>query len=107
MALRIGLPGSSAFQNDGLDVPVILQCRAPRETNPRGHWGPNCFLRNSLFFASLVVLVCLGPLKSMADIPRWHRSICTGAGVTHCTLSIGHRWRRGEVPFWENHVWAH
>jgi hypothetical protein len=44
MALRIGLPGSSALQNDGLDVPVILQCRTPQETNPKGHWGPNYFL---------------------------------------------------------------
>jgi hypothetical protein len=24
-----------------------LQCRTPQETNPKGHWGPNCFLRNS------------------------------------------------------------
>ena len=47
MALRIGLLRSSALQNDGLDVPVILQCRTPQETNPKGHWGPNYFLRNS------------------------------------------------------------
>jgi hypothetical protein len=47
MALRIGLLRSSALQNDGLDVPLILQCRTPQETNPKGHWGPNYFLRNS------------------------------------------------------------
>jgi hypothetical protein len=27
-----------------------LQCRTPRETNPKGHWGPNSFLIKSLFF---------------------------------------------------------
>jgi hypothetical protein len=49
MSLRIDLPGSSALQNDGLDVPVILQCRAPQETNPKRHGGPNYFLRKSCF----------------------------------------------------------
>ena len=49
MALRIGLPGSSALQNDAHFKPVILQCQTPRETNPKGHWGPNCFLIKSLF----------------------------------------------------------
>ena len=49
MALRIGLPGSSALQNDGHIMPVILQCRTPQETNPKGHWGPNCFFIKSLF----------------------------------------------------------
>jgi hypothetical protein len=64
MALRMGLLRSSALQNDGLDVPVILQFRTPQETNPKGHWGPNCFLRkSSLFVSSLVVLVCLGSFK--------------------------------------------
>ena len=29
MALRIGLLRSSALQDDGLDAPVILQCRTP------------------------------------------------------------------------------
>ena len=29
--------------------PVMLQCRTPQETNPKGHWGPNCFLIKSLF----------------------------------------------------------
>ncbi len=50
MALRIGLPGSSALQNDGHIVPVTLQCQTPRETNPKSHWGPNYFLGKSLFF---------------------------------------------------------
>jgi hypothetical protein len=27
----------------------MLQCRTPRETNPKGHWGPKYFLRKSLF----------------------------------------------------------
>jgi hypothetical protein len=44
MALRIGLPGSSALQHDWLHAPVILQCRIPQETNPNGHWEPNYFL---------------------------------------------------------------
>ena len=39
MAFRIVLLTSSALQNDGLDVPVILQCRTPQETNPKGHWS--------------------------------------------------------------------
>ena len=50
LALRIGLLRSSAVQNDGRIKPVMLQCRTPRETNPKGHWGPNYFLRKSLFF---------------------------------------------------------
>ena len=51
MALRIGLLRSSALQNDGLDVPVILQFRTPRETNPKGHWGPKYFLGKSIMNA--------------------------------------------------------
>ncbi len=34
---------------------VILQCQAPRETNPKGHWGPN-----HLFIKSLFLLKCAG-----------------------------------------------
>ena len=41
MALRIGLLESSALQNDGFGVPVILQCPTLQETNPKGHSGPN------------------------------------------------------------------
>ena len=37
MALRIGLLRSSALQNDGRIKPVILQCRTPQGTNPKGH----------------------------------------------------------------------
>ncbi len=39
MALRIGFPGSSALQNDGFDVPAILQCRTLQETNTNGQLG--------------------------------------------------------------------
>jgi hypothetical protein len=46
IALRMRLLRRSALQNDGLDVPVILQCRTPQETNPKGHWVPNYFLIN-------------------------------------------------------------
>ena len=49
MALRIGLLRSSALQNDGFDAPVILQCRTPQGTNPKGHWGPHYFFIQSLF----------------------------------------------------------
>ena len=49
MALRIGLLRSSALQNDGRITPVILQCRTPQETNPKGHWGPIYFFIKSLF----------------------------------------------------------
>ncbi len=49
MALRIGPLRSSALQNDRLDAPVILQCRTPQETNPKGHWGPHYFFIQSLF----------------------------------------------------------
>jgi len=59
IALRIGLPGSSALQNDGFDVPVILQCRTHRETNRKGLWGPN----KIIVFASSLVMVCIGPLS--------------------------------------------
>jgi hypothetical protein len=50
MALRIGLLGSSALQNDGHIKPVILQCRTPQETNPKGHWESTCLLIKSLFW---------------------------------------------------------
>ena len=49
MALWIGLLRISALQNDGLDAPVILQHRTPTETNPKGHWGPNCYFIKLLF----------------------------------------------------------
>ena len=45
MALRIGLLGSSALQNEGQDMPVILQSRTPQVTNPKSHWVPNCILK--------------------------------------------------------------
>ena len=60
MALRIGLPGSSAMQNDGHIKPVMLQCRTPRDTNPKGHWGAKLLLEKTSSFSSPVVLVCLG-----------------------------------------------
>ena len=49
MALRIGLLRSSAQQNDGRIKPVILQCRTPQETNPKGPWGPTLSFITSLF----------------------------------------------------------
>ena len=52
MALRIGLLGSSALQNDGLDAPDILQCRTPQETNPKGHWGAKLLFDQILVFVS-------------------------------------------------------
>ena len=30
-----------------------MQCRTPRETNPKGHWGPNYFLIKILVFVAL------------------------------------------------------
>ena len=47
MALRINPLGSAALQNDGQILPVILQCRTPQGTNPKGHWGPNYFFIKS------------------------------------------------------------
>ncbi len=52
MALRIGLLTTSALQNDGLDVPVILQCRTPQETDPKGQWGANLIFDKILVFVS-------------------------------------------------------
>ena len=49
MALRNGLLRSSALQTDGLDKPVMLQCRTPQGTNPKGHWGTTCVFIKSLF----------------------------------------------------------
>jgi hypothetical protein len=49
---RIGLPGSSALQNDGLIVPAILQCRNHWETNPNNQWEPTKVLRKSIFSVS-------------------------------------------------------
>ncbi len=54
MAVRIGLLRSSALQNGGLDVSLILQCRTSQETNPKRHWGSNYFL---LLFDQILVLV--------------------------------------------------
>ena len=36
-------------KNDGHIKPVILQCRTPRETNPKGQWGP---VGASVFFST-------------------------------------------------------
>jgi hypothetical protein len=65
MGFRIHLLRSSALQNEGLDVPVSLQCRSPQETpilraigaklwfdkivvvflpgGPGMSWAPQCF----------------------------------------------------------------
>jgi hypothetical protein len=50
MALRIGLLGISAVHNDKGDVPIILHCRTPQETNPKSHWGSIGFLIQSLLW---------------------------------------------------------
>ena len=50
MALRIGLNGFKVIWPQWLDVPVILQCRTPQETNPKGHWEPNYFLGKIIVF---------------------------------------------------------
>ena len=47
MALRSGLLRGAALQNDGHIKPAILQCQTLQETNLKGHWGPNFFLRIS------------------------------------------------------------
>ena len=89
MALRIGLLRCSALQNDGLDLPVILQCRTHRETNPKGHWGPNCFFEKiRVLFSSLVVLVCLGSLSLSRSSLRMHlpRAIRTTLPSNNFTL---------------------
>jgi hypothetical protein len=56
-------PEEPALQTDGRDVHVILQCRTPRDTNPKGHWRQIVFFENPCFLFSLVVLVCLGSIK--------------------------------------------
>jgi hypothetical protein len=63
MALRIGLLESSALQNDGHDVPVILQCRTPQETNPKGNWGP-------------ILLLNSAPLNGDVDILNLGSLVC-------------------------------
>jgi hypothetical protein len=50
MAFRIGHLWSSAVQNDEQITLVILYCRTPQETNPKGHWEPNYFLIQYLFW---------------------------------------------------------
>jgi hypothetical protein len=80
MALRIGLLRRSALQNDGLDVPVILQCRTHRETNPKGHLGPNYFLRKSWFlFPPWWSWYALGPSVYLG---------CTPALITFATGTL-------------------
>jgi hypothetical protein len=67
MALRIGLLGSSALPNDGLEAPITLQCRTPQETNPDGHWGPNYFLIKLLVPASSMHPVLVFPVLRSLD----------------------------------------
>ena len=50
MALRIGLPGSSALKNDRHIKPVSLKSRTPQETNPKGHWDQIIFAKTIGFF---------------------------------------------------------
>jgi hypothetical protein len=94
MGLRIGVPGSSALQNDGLDVPVILQCRTPRETNPKGHWGPKYCLGKALFVVPHVVLLFLsfGP----------DRVVLRGSAfaIATTTTSTSMRERHGVLALW-------
>ena len=47
--LRIGRAGSTGVEESDQMVPVILQCRTPRETNPKGLLGPNNVSIKSLF----------------------------------------------------------
>jgi len=74
MALRIGLPRSSALQNDGLDVPVILQCRTPRETNPKGHWGAKILFHQILVFSSSLYPVLVYPVLRSLEGCAAHRT---------------------------------
>ena len=67
MALRIGLPGSAELQHDGLHVLVFLQCRTPRETNPKGHWGPNYLCKKTILFASSMYTILVYPLLRSLD----------------------------------------
>ncbi len=60
MTLRIGLLRISALQNDVQDVPVILQCRTPQETNPKGHWGPKYLLIKWLFLCPPCIVFQFG-----------------------------------------------
>jgi hypothetical protein len=74
MALRIGLLMSSALQHDGLDAPVILQCRPPQGSNPQGHWGPNYFfIKSLLLLYVLMSRFCTGAnFNTEADgVGKW------------------------------------
>ena len=82
MALRIGLLGRSAPQNDGLDAPVILQCRTPQETNPKGHRGPNLFFIRSL---------CLLPPCTQAVYTQSYDvfgTVIVGLSVKNCVDTV-------------------
>jgi hypothetical protein len=79
MTLRVNFLQRSALQNDGLDVPIILQYRTARETNPESHWEPN-----DLFIKSFFCFFPGGPDMSWVLQERLHRlEVCLGAGEQH------------------------
>ena len=68
MALRIGPLRSSALQNDGLDAPVILQCRTPQETNPQTSHVVQCSWGGKLDVQSTLHVALASPVRTKAQI---------------------------------------
>ena len=89
MALRIGFPGGLALQNDGLDVPLIVQCRTPRETNPKGHRGPNHFFVKVLVFAKMYWIL---NIRSKGPLGRCGGHVVAPAGAIACFGTLAHLW---------------
>ena len=83
MALKIGLPGSSALQNDGHLKPVILQCRTPRKPILRAIGGQIYFLIKSLFFS----------LPSVLTSPLWGVALCK-PGIAVQSAFVVREWPR-------------
>ena len=95
LPLWIGLLKSSALQNYGLDAPVILQCRTPQETNPKGHGGQITFSSNpcscSLHVPSLGI-------PSLAISRVWLRvMVCIEQSMFNLLLggALGGSWEAG------------
>ena len=108
VALRIALLRSSALQNDGRIRPVMLQCRTPQETDPKGHWGPHYFFRQSLSLLPPCTQswYTQSPVGEGTAHARRLRHSMPSSGITHATR-VEHIGLLGSAgTFSEGHSWA-
>jgi hypothetical protein len=56
----------------------------PRETNPKGHWEPNCFFQQILIFASSMYPVLVYPVFTSLD-SSWRGSCAIVQRCNYCS----------------------